>query len=215
MDTFVSTFRKVGGHSYLDFPEFTGERIMMMPVILGKLDGIPEQYKTLIKSLYWRIERRFYGEIGYLTIDEKELKAGETLRRGGLHVDGYYHGRCGAWGGGGGWGSVGNGMLTLSSTSHCRAYLGIIKGSPKDEGECDHLIMPNEGVTFDAREVYWVDGACVHESLPVEEDTKRQFIRLSMPSNAPWFKGYTKNPTGILPSNEILPKRTQFMNGGK
>lgn len=211
---FQSSFRKVWNHSPLAFPEFSGTRIMMMPVILGEeiMRGVPEHYQSLVGKLYDSIENRFNGKIGYLTIDEKVLEPGKTLRRSGLHVDGYYHGRCGAWGAGGGWGSVGNGMLTISSTPHCRAYLGMIEGEPKDEGECDHLKMPNEGVLFEAGHIYWVDGACVHESLPVTETTKRQFVRLSMPSNGPWFEGYTENPFGILPSNEILPRREKFMS---
>lgn len=185
----------------------------MMPVILGDLRGVPAQYFDLVNSLYEVTESRHIGMIGYLTIDEQELKLGQTLRRSGLHVDGYYHGRCGAWGGGGSWGSVGNGMLTVSSTGHCRAFLGHIDGTPGDEGECDHLAMPNSGEVFAPGEIYWLDGACVHESMPVTEFTKRQFVRLSMPSNGPWFEGYSQNPFGILPSSEILPSRTQFMAG--
>ena len=210
---FTSTFRKAWNYAPIMFPDFSNERIMMMPVRLGSFAGIPSQYRMLISKLYGVMESRFAGEIGYLTIDEKVLNPGETLRRSGLHVDGYYHGRCGAWGAGGGgsWGSVGNGMLTISNTPHCKAYLGIFDGIPGDEGECDHLIPPNEGEIFEAGHIYWVDGACVHESLPVIEQTKRQFVRLSMPSNGPWFEGYTKNPTGILPSNDILPMRTEFM----
>lgn len=208
---FASTFRKIWNHSPIEFPEFSGSRIMMMPVELGSLKGIPSQYHGLIMNLYNVMESRFKGMIGYLTIDEQELEPNETLRRGGLHVDGYYHGKCGAWGGGGGWGSVGNGMLTISSTPHCKAYLGMFDGEPMAEGECDHLTVPNDGELFEAGHIYWVDGACVHESMPVEKNTKRQFVRLSMPSNGPWFEGYTENPAGVKPSNEILPERTKFM----
>ena len=210
--TINSTYRKVWNHSPLKFPEFSGERIMMMPVILGDLKGVPKNYHELVTSLYGVVEARHLGSVGYLTIDERQLQAGDTLRRSGLHVDGYYHGKCGAWGGGGGWGSVGNGMLTVSSTPHCRAYLGVIEGAPGPEGECYHLSMPNEGEVFEAGQVYWLDGACVHESVPVETTTKRQFVRLSLPSNGPWFEGYTPNPEGVLPSNEILPERSKFMN---
>lgn len=52
-----------------------------------------------------------------------------------------------------------------------------------------------------------VDGLCVHESVEQKEDCERIFVRLSMPSAAPWFEGYTKNPLGILPTGKILPKR--------
>lgn len=207
MDTFYSTYRKIWNYEPLKFPEFSGTRIMMMPVELGSTLGIPENYHAFVRKLFDVMESRFFGQVGYLTIDERDLQPDETLRRRGLHVDGYYHGRCGAWGGGGGWGSVGNGMLTVSSTPHCRAYLGELKGKPGPEGECDHLVLPNNGEIFEAGHIYWVDGACVHESLPVAEKTRRQFVRLSMPSNGPWFEGYTENPAGIMPSNDILPRR--------
>lgn len=210
---FNSVYRKLWQPQPLVFPEFSHTRIMMMPVVLGQLDGVPVHYQPLVQALYNDTEVQHLGQIGYLTIDERELKPNESLRRSGLHVDGYYHGRSGAWGGGGAWGSVGNGMLTVSSTRHCRAYLGVVNGMPGDEGECDHLVMPNEGELFEAGQVYWLDGACVHESVPVTETTRRQFVRLSLPSNGPWFEGYTENPTGIKPSNDILPRRDQFMKG--
>lgn len=205
----VSAYRKT--ECFVSFPEFSGERVMMMPVRLGSLDGTPPQYSDVLYSLYGVMESRFRDDIGYLTIDEQNLEAGQTLRRGGLHVDGYYHGKCGSWGGGGGWGSVGNGMLTVSSTAHCRAFLGMFDGEPGPEGECGHLHLDSQGEIFEPSRIYWVDGACIHESLPVKERIKRQFVRLSMPSNGPWFEGYTENPTGILPSAETLPVRTTFM----
>lgn len=217
---FLSTFRKIWNWRGMPFPEWTGERIMMMPVRLGDCTGVPERYTPLVSELYGMVEQRFIKDqcIGYLTIDEQDLPAGKTLRRPGLHVDGYYHGNAGAWGGGpdrpgGSWGSVGNGMLTVSSTAHCRGYLGMVYGKPGDEGEADHLVLPNEGTLFDAGDVYWVDGACIHESLPVDEPTKRQFIRLSMPNNGPWFEGYTENPDPtIKPTGPILPRRDLFMS---
>lgn len=210
--SFLSTFREMWSpenHIENLMPEFSGERIMMMPVELGNLNGVPSAYMPLISYLYSMVETRWRGAIGYLTIDERTLQPGETLRRSGLHVDGYYQGRCGAWGGGGTWGSVGNGMFTVSSTSHCKAYLGMVNGEPDDEGGCDHLDVSNlTPYLFKAKTVYWVDGACVHESLPVSEETNRQFVRLSMPSNGPWFEGYTENPCGIKPSHDTLPRRS-------
>lgn len=194
-------------------PAFSNTRIMMMPVKIGALDGIPERFHSLMKTLYALCEGRFYGEVGYLTIDERDLKAGETLRRPGLHVDGIHNGRAGSWGGG--WGPAGNGMLTVSNTPHCEAYLGLVQGEPGLEGECDQVdltqAVPHR---FEANKVYWVDGLCVHESLPVETDQQRLFIRLSMPSTAPWFEGYTPNPEGIEPTGDILPARQKFMQHG-
>ncbi len=83
-----------------------------------------------------------HGEIGYLTVDEREVRRGETHRRAGLHVDGVYNGSAGGWGGGapgGGWGVVGNGMLTVSSHAMCRVFNKDFVGWPGMEGECGHL----------------------------------------------------------------------------
>ena len=206
----ISTFRKLHIAEAMEFPKFRGTRIMMMPVVLGDTRGVPEQYEGFVAKLYGMTEMRHQGEIGYLTISEKFLATGETLRRPGLHVDGYFEGKCGGWGGGGGgWGSVGNGMLTVSNTPHCRAYLGEFEGEPGPDGECDHIRVKG-GLTFESFRVYWVDGACIHQSMPVAEETARQFVRLSMPSSGPWFEGYTVNPCGVLPSADVLPRRSQM-----
>ena len=102
----------------------------------------------------------------------------------------------------------------VSSHVGCRAWNANLTGWPGWEGECDHLApqLPNESaVVFEAGKAYWVDGMCVHESIPMDMSTARAFVRLSLPSMAPWFEGYTENPLGIKPSGKILPRRT-FMD---
>jgi hypothetical protein len=191
---------------------------MMMPLVLGDMASVPDflaHYRDVIKALFDLGGHA--GKIGYLTIDEKRVEAGATHRRTGLHVDGIYQGRAGGWGGGGGgsWGSAGNGMLTVSSAAGCRAFSKEFTGWPGMEGECDHLAdqCSDEAATvFGPGEVYWVDGLCVHESMAMAENTTRQFVRLSLPSDGPWFEGYTENPLGVKPSAEILPPRTRFMS---
>lgn len=131
------------------------------------------------------------------------------------HVDGVFQGRTGAWGGGGSWGSVGNGMLTVSSHPQCKAWKESLDGVPGREGECDHLVgqcRDKDSQVFQPGDVYWLDGLCMHESLPATEAIDRQFVRLSLPSNGPWFEGYTENPNGVRPTGEILPARA-FMAG--
>jgi len=210
---FTSEFRKL---AEIRLPEFTGTRVMMMPVVLGDMESIPaslKHYKECIKSLF--LLQKHKDEIGYITIDEKFVVAGTSHRRGGKHVDGVYQGTCGGWGGGGGgWGSHGNGMLTVSSHAACQAWRGFFRGWPGVEGECDHLSEQCVlGEVLEPKTVYWVDGMCVHESMPIDKDINRQFIRLSLPSGGPWFEGYTENPLGIKPSAEILPTRV-FMEQG-
>lgn len=164
----------------------------------------------------------FAGQVGYLTIDEKMVEPGETHRRRGLHVDGVYANGAGGWSGGsggGGWGGgdapgmKATGMLTVSSVSGCRAWCQDFKGWPGAEGECDHLsdqCQDESCAVLSPSVAYWLDALCVHESLPMKARTPRQFVRLSLPSTAPWFDGYTENPLGVKPTGPILPRR-EFM----
>ncbi len=208
--TFSSVCRHVGD---LELPAFSGTRIMMMPVILGDMASVPamlDGWKSALLNLF-SLCPQHHGKVGYLTIDEKTVSAGQTHRREGAHVDGVFKGSCGGWGGGGGgWGSVGNGMLTVSNIVGCRAWNQDFMGQPGYDGECDHMldqVTPESETIFGAGQVYWVDGLCVHESMPMQEAAERQFVRLSMPSTAPWFEGYTENPLGVKPTGEILGRR--------
>jgi hypothetical protein len=208
---FNSEFNRVG---QVQLPEFSGTRVMMMPVIIGEPESVPiPAYKKAVAALFDMADRCHAGKVGYLTIDEKIVRAGETHRLQGLHVDGVYKGQWGGWGGGGGgWGSVSTGMLTVASLPGCRAWRGTFNGLPGLEGECEHLRdqLPDEGTLFGAGDVFWVSGLCVHESVPMAQETPRQFVRLSMPSGAPWFEGYTENPLGVKPRGPILPRRPQM-----
>jgi len=208
--TFASNFNHLG---QIELPNFSGTRIMMMPLVLGDMSSIPaflNDWRKTIENLFGMANCK--EGVGYLTIDEKTVEPSLTHRRAGKHVDGVYKGTFGPWGGGGGWGSVGNGMLTVASHAGCRAWKGDFIGRPGYEGECDHLAdQCDEGTLFEANQVYWVDGLCVHESVPQIARVDRQFVRLSMPSTAPWFEGYTVNPLGVMPTGEILPRR-EFMD---
>lgn len=188
-------------------PPYTGTRVMMMPVRLGERDSLPrsvEHYGSCFAWLCSMIAKIPKGQVGYLTIDERLVKAGETHRRKGLHVDGVYRGGAGGWGE--------RGLLTVSSVVGCRAWHQTFDGDVGAEGEAEHLKPQcKTPVVLQPFKVYWMNGLCVHESLPMDEDTERTFVRLSMPSNAPWFEGYTENPLGVLPTGPILPRR-RFMD---
>jgi hypothetical protein len=198
-------------------PEPNGTRIMMMPIVLGDLASVPEEYRQWhhVLTAIFNEAAQHGGRVGYLTIDEKTVEPNKTHRRAGKHVDGIYEGRAGSWGGGGGggWGAAGNGMYTVSSHVGCRAWNQSFDGWPGNDGECDHLseqCCDDRAEDFEANRLYWVDGLCVHESLPMKERTQRTFLRVSMPSCAPWFDGYTANSLGVKPTGEILPRR-KFM----
>lgn len=204
----------------LKLPEFTGMRVMMMPVLIGDSASLPEflaDWRKTFEEVSAMADESVHGQVGYITIDEKTVGGGATHRRAGAHVDGVYQGSVGGWGGGrtgGGWGGVGNGMLTVSNITGCRAWNKTMQGWPGWEGECDHLLdqLPEaEAVVFKPNVVYWLDGLCVHESIPQPKVVDRQFVRLSLPSEGPWFEGYTENPMGIKPTGPILPPRV-FMS---
>lgn len=216
MKSFISIASKAG---QIDFPEYKGIRIMMMPFYAYDVDGtIPDsiaQYRDPIKKMLAAAPAHceFWDNTPcYLTIDERHVPKGEIQRNPGLHIDGMFNNMaCGAWGGGGSWGSVGNGMLVASNVSNTLdVYIGVIHGYPVGDGDCEHLRDSVDGcIKFSplAGEVVWADGFCLHEALPMQENGKRQFIRVSLPNSGAWFEDYTPSPFGIMPKGDILPPR--------
>lgn len=208
---FHSEIRDVGG---IEFPEFTGLRIMMMPL---RLDDVAGTVPAFASAWHDQVERLaelapVRTGVAYLTIDEALVKAGETHRRPGIHVDGVGpDGKAGAWGGGG---YAYNGMLTSATHVGCRGWTGEFQGRPAPNGDCSALTRECVGkpeVVMQPGRVYFCGPMAVHEALPMPTDTRRQFVRLSMPSRSPWYEGYTRNPTGVEPEGEVHPPRTEFM----
>ncbi len=207
-----SEIKRVGS---LVFPTFSGVRIMMMPFhIHDPARTLPDSlaaWRAAVEALCSRASRA--RGVAYLTIDEAIVLAGETHRRPGLHVDGIGpNGERAAWGGGGGWGA--RGMLVAASHVGCRGWAQTFCGEARANGDCEHLRSecdPAKEVTMHAGEIYWCGPTAVHESLPMTADTRRQFVRLSMPSDAPWYDGYTKNPLGIDPAGPIHAARSAYM----
>lgn len=195
-------------HGQTTFPHPTGLRIMMMPVIFGDTSTVPEQYRDMVSKLTPYLPADTFGRVGYLTIDEAFVRAGEHHRRPGLHVDGVYRGSAGGWGGGGGWGC--RGMLVMANAVGCRVYNDVVR--LEDTGNDGEVNTPPTAPGHDlvANGVYGFGPLTVHESLPLAEDCMRQFLRLSFPSDAPWFEGYTESPFGVLPAGPVLSRRQQM-----
>lgn len=191
----------------MDFPIFSGIRVMMLPFLLDDLDSIPDEIEHWRFAIDQMISASAVNSgVAYLTIDEANVKAGETHRRPGMHVDG-----CGAWGGGGSWAR--NGMLVAASREGCRGWAQTFEGHPGSHGSCEHMrVQCGSATRMRANRIYWCSPFAVHEAVPMSENTQRQFVRLSMPNNSPWFEGYTENPKGIRPTGPILPPRDEFMS---
>lgn len=207
---FTSTLQTLGP---VTLPHYEGIRVMMMPFhthdVRGSLPPALSHWAPVVE----RMAAPASAGVGYLTIDEALVRAGETHRRPGLHVDGVGpDGRAGGWGGGGGWGS--KGMTMVASHVGCRAYVQEFCGAPAHEGDCSHLAAdadPRCAVDLQPDQIYLCSPMTVHEALPMKTDTRRQFCRVSFPSDAPWYEGYTENPLGILPAGPIHPRRVKQM----
>lgn len=203
-----------------ELPAYSGTRWMMMPF---RLDDVPRTINR--KDWHQAIELMvalapIQEGVGYLTVDEAEVEEGETHRRPGLHVDGVNaSGGIGGWGGGGsigqpggGWGT--GGMVVTASHTGCIAYPGEFKARIGPNGDCEHLramLQGREAVPLLGGRAYRLNATAIHESLRLGARVRRQFVRLSLPSEAPWYDGYTRNPLGVEPEGPIHPARTAFM----
>ncbi len=199
----------------LELPAYSGVRWMMLPF---RLEDVK---RTITREDWHEALQRMVAlapvqeGVGYLTIDEAEVAVGETHRRPGIHVDGVNeHGGIGGWGGsrGGEWG-VG-GMIVVASHTGCRAWAGDFEARIGLNGDCSHMkamLRDEDAIPLLGGRAYRLNETCVHEPLPLAARTKRQFVRLSMPSEAPWYEGYTRNPLGVEPTGPIHPARTEFM----
>jgi hypothetical protein len=187
------------------WPEFTGIQVQMMEFSprrqqLGK-DLLP--YKDIIAGLckyFVSLDQKLF-----LTIDERELVPGETHRRAGAHIDGWYlkDPKAGelteGWRPGGYWGTDRNpgitydskfpdaGMLIASNYPACDVWTGDVEGEVGKGGDCEHLRDQFGGMekfTMPSDIVYATNAMCIHESRPVTKPVRRQLIRITT-SNLP------------------------------
>lgn len=211
----LKTFRsEVEDLGPFQLPAYSGIRWMMMPFRLEDVQ------RTITAAAWHEALQRMVAlapvqeGVGYLTIDEAEVEPGTTHRRPGIHVDGVGPtGGIGGWGGGGGgWGT--GGMIVVASHLGCRAWVGAFETRIGPNGDCSHMkgmLRDEDAIPLLGQRAYWLNESCVHEPLPLATRTKRQFVRLSLPSDAPWYEGYTRNPLGVEPTGPIHPARAEFM----
>lgn len=198
---------KVEDFGQLTLPPFSGVRVMMMPFLMQEPRGsLPDSLSHWCDAVAHVCSLATVKTgVGYLTIDEALVRAVETHRRPGLHVDG-----VGAYGGGGGYAA--NGMFLVSSHVGCRGYAQMIEAEPGPDGDCEHLREDlSMGFEMKPNRIYWCSPMALHESIPMRADTRRQLLRVSMPSSAPYHREYTPNPTGVTPPGKPAPPRVAQM----
>jgi len=178
------------------------------PYIQGDPDSLPDGYDgyaDIISTTYIK-----KGDIGFLTIDESLARKG-TPHRGArakcsraLHTEaGKRPGEIYAWGGGG-WGSSHTVtldpdvsiILANNLDDSCAVWDADHENTSLD-GDIGHEsdMYPYEDARFmKAGEVHRIGILTPHESIPVQEDTQRQFLRIlssGVHGREPYF---TRNP---------------------
>lgn len=191
------------------FPEFTGLRCLMMPYVQGEPDSVPREYapySEIIRDLF--ISK---GDIGYLTIDESVANAGKPHRgdraktKRALHTEaGRIPGMIYCWGGGGHWGGKPRvaldrdvQILLANNLDDSCAVWDAVHEETSIDGDIGHAaeLYPYETARLmKSGEVRQIGILTPHESLPVKETTRRQFLRIvgsGVHGREPYF---TRNP---------------------
>lgn len=176
----------------VNFPTFSGIRCLMMPYIQGYPSSVPSQflpYRDILESVF--ISK---GDIGYLTIDESPVKAGMPHRgqrakyARALHTEaGILPGKIYKWGGGG-WGKYHRvtldrnvRILLANNLDRSCAIWNAEHEDTSEDGDIGHLadVYPYSDATFMlAGDVHEIGILTPHESMPVDKDFNRQFLRI-------------------------------------
>jgi len=217
------------------FPEQRDININMMPFIIGDIESLPEEVQH-----YWPIiescphHRMELGRVGYLTIQESLVLQGQSHRRAGLHTEApgvqmadengtsWFR-----WGGGfcdpakaqtrGTWDELLGGIFTASTVdSSCKMWNVRIDDPTEvlgQQGDLEHLRdLLGEGTLLEANQLVWFTDLTPHESLPLAQDTYRQYFRLVTSCVSGWYERHsTANKLGIKPD----PNRTQVLTDDK
>ena len=188
----------------ITLPFIDGEH-PMIPFKLSSFRGLDGKFLSIAKQMMEGI--RHQGGTAYFTIHGKTLKKGETLRRGGSHIDGNYgEYALNDWGsGGGGWKTgeegygVGHpihnrqyikptgGIILASNYSACKGWIGEYEGTPEKGGDCTHFKL-DEPFLLKPNKIYYGNNHFIHESLPMSSDIHRVFARITLPEDHQYFK---------------------------
>lgn len=198
-------------------PPFSGIRVLMMPFELSDPAAtLPPSLQSWIPVALRILDLSpVRNGVAYLTVDEREVSAGACHRRPGLHVDGWRddigNGIWGASNWAGGFG--GHGMFMAASHLGSAAWHQSFDGEPATFGDCAHLrsqCCPAARRPIEAGRLYHLGPLTVHESIPANRRHKRQFVRVSLPSDGAWPVSCTPNPLGVQPPRICGVRPRQF-----
>ena len=108
------------------------------------------------------------------------------------------------------------GIYIASNTSDsCRVWNCAVDPEAVGKlGDIEHLrwAMPDEGISMQRNQMYWITDRTPHESLPLQSTRMRQFFRIVTSEVSFWYKDHsTPNPLGVLPD----PATTKIVVGDK
>lgn len=177
---------------HIRFPKFAGTRCLMMPYIQGDPNSVPKEYQAyrdILRNLFIR-----QGDIGFLTIDESPIEKGKPHRgarakfaralhtEAGRHPDKVY-----AWGGGG-WGS--SHRVTLDKDVEILLANNIDNSCAVWDAWHEHTSVDGDigdkvddypysaATMMRAGDVFKIGILTPHESLPINQNANRQFLRI-------------------------------------
>lgn len=199
-------------NNYVKFPRFSGIRCLMMPYLQGHIESVPEEYSNGYEDF---IENNYLekDEIGFLTIDESEVKAGKPHRGDrakfgrALHTEGGKNPDlvlC-SWGGGGcSWGrsravllEMDTEVLLVNNLDDSCAIWDVTHENTSLDGDIGDFADEYPYAQADmmkAGEVHRIGILTPHESLPVKRDFNRQFLRIVGKGVHGREKHFTVNP---------------------
>lgn len=174
------------------FPKFSGIRCLMMPYVQGNSESVPKTYlpyKNIIDSVFLK-----KGDIGFLTIDESQVTKGIPHRGARAKFGRALHTEAGRsprntfqWGGGG-WGNKTNVELArevkilISSNldDSCAVWNEEHENTSLDGdiGYIGNSYPYNNAKFLKCGEVCEIGILTPHESLPVQRNFNRQFLRI-------------------------------------
>lgn len=188
------------------FPKYSNTRCLMMPYIQGDPDSIPDSYsvyREIVKTVFLTP-----GEVGFLTIDESPVVRGKPHRGARAKYERALHTEAGkrhtiygwgtyppGWGGSvptwGGSPSWGGGykvtldpdveiLLANNLSDSCALWEAEFRDTSED-GDIGYAAeqYPYEDATLmKSGEVHRIGIFTPHESLPVDKDFNRQFLRI-------------------------------------
>lgn len=180
----------------IQLPLIDGE-FPMIPFDLETLKGLPAKFHKVAKQMLVNVNHQ--GGTAYFTIHGKKLKKGQTLRRGGPHIDGNYEPHFMDFGGGG-W-KVGQdgrdvnhpthirqfnketgGIVICSNYHACNGWLGEYNDKPNKGSDCSHFDL-GEHFELMPDTVYYGNNHFIHEFLPMSGDVHRVMACITMPED--------------------------------